>query len=205
MPLPPQKTDRSSRTAIFSMLVRDFARSASDVLEIRPGTSCGQVIEALATRKLSCAVVVDAAGRPVGIVTERDVVRRIAFRVPAETPIESVMTAPVLSIRRREHLYCAIAWMRRHDLRHMPVVDRAGRLAGIIYLHDALAAASDGLMRQIDVLSREDTLEGMKQVKAAQVELARGTVRRPSAGAGYPTAAERASTTTCTGASARRR
>ena len=173
MPTPPQENDRRSRTAIFSMLVRDFARPAHDVLEIRPGIPCGEVIEALAARKLSCAVVVDAAGRPVGIVTERDVVRRIAFRVPAETPVEAVMTAPVLTIRRREHLYCAIAWMRRHDLRHMPVVDRLGRLAGILDLHGALAAASEGLMRQIDGLSREDTLDGMKQVKAAQVELAR--------------------------------
>ena len=120
----------------------------------------------------SCVVVVDAGGRPVGILTEGDVARRVVFRVPPETQIETLMTAPVLTIPRREYLYAAIAAMRRHGLRHLPIVDRDGRLAGLIRLHDALAAAAPALLRQIDRLAREDTLDGIKDVKAAQVELA---------------------------------
>ncbi|MBK8177114.1 MAG: CBS domain-containing protein [Rhodospirillales bacterium] len=154
------------------MRVRDFARPRETVLTIRPGTPCADIVARLTTEKVSCAIIVDAGERPIGILTERDVARRIAFRVPPEAPVETVMTAPVLTIERREYLYCAIAWMRRHDLRHMPVVDRTGRLAGMLYLHDALAAASDGLMRQIDRLSRDDTVAGMREVKSAQVELA---------------------------------
>ena len=161
-----------SQTAVFSMLVRDFMRSRNKVLAIPLGTPCATMIDMLAAERAGCAVVVDAMERPIGIITERDIALRVAYRVPPETPVEAVMTVPVMTIRRREYLYQAIAWMRRHGLRHMPAVDWSGRLVGLIYLNDALAAASDRLMGQIDRLSREGTIEGMKEVKAAQIDLA---------------------------------
>ena len=161
-----------SRTAVFSMLVRDFMRPRSELLAVRVGTRCSDMIAMMAAEQASCAIIVDAGGRPIGIITEQDIARRITYRIPGETPVETVMTSPVMTIERRDYLYHAIAWMRRHDLRHMPVIDRSGRLAGILYLHDALAVSTERLMRQIDRLSHEGTLEGLKDVKAAQVELA---------------------------------
>ena len=160
-----------SRTAVFTMLVRDFARPRTEVLVVRPDARCAEVVHSLASDKLSCAIVLDASERPIGILTERDITRRIAFRAAPETPVEAVMTSPVMTIARREYLYQAISWMRRHDLRHMPVVDRAGLFVGILYLHDALAAASKGLMRQIDRLTPEGAGERLREIKSAQVEL----------------------------------
>lgn len=161
-----------SRIAAFSRVVADAARPLTEVLAVRPEARCGEVVERLAGSIATCAVVIDADGRPVGILTERDIARRIAFRVDPDTPVSALMTSPVLTIRRREYLYSAIATMRRHDLRHLPVIDRFGQLTGLLHLHDALAAAAAPLMRQIDRLSREDTIDGMREVKAAQVELA---------------------------------
>jgi CBS domain-containing protein len=161
-----------SRTAVFSRLVRDVVRPMDGTLTARPGTPCADVVQRLASADASCAIIVDADDRPIGILTERDIARRIAFRVDPLTTVETLMTSPVISIPRRECLYTAIAWMRRLDLRHMPVVDRGGRLVGILNLHEALAAASEALMRQIDRLSRDDTIDGMRMVKAAQVDLA---------------------------------
>ncbi len=164
--------DRRSRVAVFSMLVRDFMRTRHEVLVVRLGVRCADMVSLLKAEGASCAVVVDAAGLPIGIITERDIARRIAFRVAPETPVENVMTSPVTTIRRDEYLYHAIAEMRRMKLRHMPVVDHGGRLCGIIYLHDALTAAAERLIRQIERLSHEGTLDGLREVKAAQVELA---------------------------------
>jgi signal-transduction protein with cAMP-binding, CBS, and nucleotidyltransferase domain len=154
------------------MLVRDFMRTRQEILVVRLGVKCADMIGLLTAEAASCAVVVDAAGLPVGIITERDIARRIAFRVAPETPVEEVMTSPVTTIRRDEYLYHAIAEMRRMRLRHLPVVDHSGRLCGMIYLHDALTAAAERLIRQIERLSHEGTLDGLKEVKAAQVELA---------------------------------
>lgn len=164
-----------SRIAAFGMLVRDVAQPEAAVVAVRPGARCDHVVElmrAAAAPPVSCIVVVDAAGRPVGLLTGGDVARRIAFQVPPETPVQAVMTAPVLTIARREYLYAAIAAMRRHCLQQLPTIDRDGRLAGMIQLPDALAATAPALLRQIERLGRDDTLAGIKDVKAAQVELA---------------------------------
>jgi len=160
-----------TKTAVFGMRVKDFMRPRADALAVRAGSSCGEMIAHMANVKASCAVVVDPAGRPVGIVTEQDIVRRLTFRLPPDTPVEKVMTSPVTTIQREDYLYHAIAWMRRADLRHMPVVDRQGRLGGMLYLNDALAVATERLVNQIDRLSHEGTIDGRRQVRAAQVEL----------------------------------
>ncbi|MDH5749124.1 MAG: DUF294 nucleotidyltransferase-like domain-containing protein, partial [Rhodospirillales bacterium] len=116
--------------------------------------------------------VIDKQGRPIGIVTEQDIIRRVAFKVSAETAVEAVMTSPVMTIQSDDYLYHAIAHMRRRDLRHMPVVDDAGTLQGMLNLHDALAVASARIMGQIDRLTHEGTIEGLKEIKAAQIVLA---------------------------------
>jgi signal-transduction protein with cAMP-binding, CBS, and nucleotidyltransferase domain len=69
-------------------------------------------------------------------------------------------------------LFHAIAVMRRRHLRHMPVVDGVGDVVGMLDLHVALSVASEQMLSQIDRLTHEETLEGMKEVKAAQVEIA---------------------------------
>lgn len=154
------------------MLVRDFMRPRKEVLAIRAGTRCADMVGQLTAENASCAVVVDANARPIGVITLQDIARRITFQVDASTPVDVVMTTPVMTIGRHDYLYHAIAQMRRHDLRHMLVVNRQGELVGMIDLHDALAVAAGRLMRQIDRLTHDTTIEGMKEVKAAQVELA---------------------------------
>ncbi len=141
-------------------------------LAVPEGTSLSEAADGMALEQASSATVTDAEGRPAGIVTEQDITRRAAFKLAAETPVDEVMTAPVHTIREDEYLYYAIARMRRQDLRHMPVVDGEGRLSGMLNLHDALAAASETLMQQIDTLTQEESVGGLKFIKAAQVELA---------------------------------
>jgi Predicted signal-transduction protein containing cAMP-binding and CBS domains len=153
------------------MLVSGSMRPRSDVLAIRGGTTCIDLVGLLASEEASCAVVVDADARPIGIITLQDVTRRITYRVPPDTSVDAVMTTPVMTINRRDYLYHAIARMRRHGLDHMVVVDREGELAGMIDLHDALAIATGRLMQQIDRLTHEGTIDGLKEVKAAQVDL----------------------------------
>ena len=159
-----------SQTAIFSKLVKDFMRRVP--LAVDTGVPCARVIELLTAEDASSATVTDGEGRPLGIVTEQDITRRVAFQALPETPVENVMTAPVMTIPSDEYLYFAIARMRRQGLRHMPVVDGSGGLVDMLNLHDALAVAAERLVGQIDILTRDDSVDGLKQVKAAQVELA---------------------------------
>jgi signal-transduction protein with cAMP-binding, CBS, and nucleotidyltransferase domain len=120
----------------------------------------------------SSVLIVDVNAHIAGIVTERDVARQITYQLPDTIPIERIMSSPVLTIRDDDYLYHAIAMMRRRDLRHMPAIDRQGRVTGMLHLHAALAETSASLMDQIDRLTHEETIEGLHQVKNAQVEVA---------------------------------
>lgn len=159
-----------TQTAAFRHLVREHMSGAP--VRARPGSPSGDVLARMVAAGASGIVVVDAAGRPLGIVTEQDVSRRLAFRLPPETAIDAVMSAPVESIREDDPLYHAIARMRRAGRHHMPVVDRTGALAGMLHLDQALAAASGPLVGLIDRLTHEESFAGLAGVKAAEVELA---------------------------------
>jgi CBS domain-containing protein len=158
-----------SQTAAFRRRVHDHMRAPPVV--VSGATPVLEVVARMTEARASAAVVVDDA-RVEGILTEQDVTRRIAGRPVAEMQVAALMTRPVATVGDQQPLYEAVGLMRRLGLRHMPVVDDAGGLTGMIYLHDALAVANAGLIEQIDRLTHEGTLEGLRQVKAAQVQLA---------------------------------
>ena len=159
----------SALTAIFSKLVGDFMRGAP--VTVAAAASCADTVAAITKAGATSAVVVDG-GRVAGIVTERDVARRIAFRLAPGTPIAEAMSAPVQTAAADDYLYHAIARMRRAGLRHMPVCAADGEPVGMLNLIDALAFASEQMMRQIDALTHEDSIDGLAEVKAAQVAMA---------------------------------
>ena len=163
-------TQHTTLTAVFHYKVRDFMRAAP--LAVNLSTSCGEAVRLLRQRSVSSLVVTDFGKRICGIVTERDVVRRITFREDRQTPVRLIMSSPVVTIRQDDYLFRAIALMRRKRLRHIPVLDAQGLLSGMLDLHEALGASVDNLLGLIDRLTHEETLKGLKHVKAAQVELA---------------------------------
>lgn len=160
----------TSQTQVFRHRVRDHL--APPPVVARPQEPAREVVARMVAARASAAAVVDAQGHILGILTERDVVQRIACRGIGERPIEGLMTRPVLTVRDEDPLYVAIGFMRRHRLRHMPVVDALGRLVGMLFLHEALAVAAGPLVEDIDRLTHEESFEGLREVKAAQVQLA---------------------------------
>ena len=159
-----------SLTRIFSQLVQDYMRPARVL--VGEATSVEEMIGRMAAAKATSALVTDGDGRLIGIVTEQDVTRRIAFRAGGADPVRGVMSAPVLSIRTQDYLYDAIARMRRYGWRHMPVIDEAGRPVGLIDLNNGLAVAAEPVLREVERISHEGSLDGLREIKAAQVELA---------------------------------
>ncbi|MGH6905447.1 MAG: putative nucleotidyltransferase substrate binding domain-containing protein, partial [Geminicoccaceae bacterium] len=153
-----------------------FRRRVRDHMEAPPVVVGGElpaleVVARMTEARASAAVILDGA-RVAGILTEQDVTRRIAGRAVEKRPVAELMTRPVATIRDDQPLYEAIGFMRRLGLRHMPVVDGEGGLCGMLYLRDAFAAADPGLVEHIDQLTHETTLDGLREVKAAQVRLA---------------------------------
>ena len=94
----------------------------------------------------TCVVVVEDE-RPVGIVTERDVVRLYSSN-PEQTdiPVGDVMTSPVLSILLDNTINEAAERMLKARVRHLVVVDHAGRVAGLLSEHELIQTMTLGLL-----------------------------------------------------------
>jgi signal-transduction protein with cAMP-binding, CBS, and nucleotidyltransferase domain len=159
-----------SQTAVFGRRVRDYLEAAAPV--VLHGTTCAEAVGLMRQFNASSILVANAAGQLAGIVTEQDAVQRIAFRAAKSTPVEEVMSGPVLTIRADDFLFHAIALMRRRNLRHLPVLDAGGRLAGMLHLHVALGATMPQLLGLVDRLAYEPATGGLNQVIGARVELA---------------------------------
>jgi CBS domain-containing protein len=89
------------------------------------------------------SVVITNAGRPAGIFTERDVLKRIATKKinTKHTPVKEVMTAPLLTMSLTALVGDALAEMYRRDIRNMPVTGQSGELMGIVSMPDVLQYA----------------------------------------------------------------
>jgi CBS domain-containing protein len=90
------------------------------------------------------AVLVVADRRPIGILTDRDIIIRVvAEGRDAATRIGEVMSSTVLSCREDDALEHVGQAMEEKRIRRMPVVDDEGSVVGIISLGDIAAAAAE--------------------------------------------------------------
>lgn len=106
-------------------------------VSLPPYTHLNQAIETMLTHKTTAVVVVDA-GNPVGILTERDIVRLGRTEADGSQPIACLMTAPVISIQAGKSIYLGIELMRERHIRTLPVVDHAGVYLGLLTEHDVV-------------------------------------------------------------------
>jgi len=127
-----------SQTAAFLRRVREHMQAPPFVV---PGDLPAlETVARMTAAHASAAVILAAEGCVAGILTEQDVTRRIAGRQIGTRAVSDLMTRPVATVAADQPLYEAIGLMRRLGLRHMPVVDGADDLCGMLYLHDALPA-----------------------------------------------------------------
>jgi CBS domain-containing protein len=87
-----------------------------------------------------CVPVIDAHGKLVGIVTDRDIAMAAYTQgVPlGSIPVERVMSPKVISCSRTDDLDTAHRLMRTHEIHRIPVVDTRSRPIGILSLSDVI-------------------------------------------------------------------
>ena len=104
-------------------------------------------------------VVDELAGlrRPVGIVTDRDIVIEVvAMEVDPETlRVGDIMSAELATVRETEGVYETIRYMRDKGIRRLPVVDRDGWLQGIVTLDDLLILLAEEMGELARLIGRE--------------------------------------------------
>lgn len=93
-----------------------------------------QVAKLMAHCDCRAIIIIDVAERPRGIVTDRDIIRRVVAegRNPLAYPIEACMSQPVVTVPVAAPVDAVIATMRTHHIGYVPVVDGDGRCVGLI-------------------------------------------------------------------------
>jgi diguanylate cyclase (GGDEF)-like protein/PAS domain S-box-containing protein len=109
------------------------------IISVHPGDTAQEAISIMRDRNVSCVVVVDGE-TPVGIFTERDLVRCVAeysvgFR---DRPISEIMTRGVLGSRADAFLYEAFHLLAERGIRHLAVLDEAGKVVGMVTQSDLI-------------------------------------------------------------------
>lgn len=117
------------------MNVRDGIRRSGIGVE---AGDCVAAVAALMDHAGVGAVVVLEGSQPVGIVTDRDLVRRAMARgLPGDARVDSVMTTPIVTIGADDDLHNAFGVFRSHGLRRLVVVD-GDDFVGVLTVDDLL-------------------------------------------------------------------
>lgn len=108
------------------------------VLTIHRDASALDAARLMNDRRVGSVIVVDYAGRVLGMFTERDVLTRIVAerRDPAGTFIDGVMTTGPIVCRENTPIADLRRAMREHRIRHVPVVDDEGVAIGLVSIGD---------------------------------------------------------------------
>jgi len=109
-------------------------------------------------------VVVDetpAGSKPVGIVTDRDIVIEIvaAGVSPATVTVEEIMVPDLVVAKEGEDLLDTLTRMRAKGIRRVPVVNGAGALLGILSLDDMLGVLAEHVDGLLKVIAQEQARE----------------------------------------------
>ena len=104
--------------------------------------SLAEGLQLMQARGTGSVMVLDEAGRAVGILTRHDLLPRVALRQPpldiARTPIAEVMSSPVHTVEAHRPVQDAALAMARHGIRHVPIT-QDGRVVNLVSERDLFA------------------------------------------------------------------
>jgi CBS domain-containing protein len=140
------------------MLVQQILKSRGnpDVISVRPSTKISEVAAMLSVKRIGGVVVSEDGTHPVGILSERDIVRAVAEKGGPclDMTADAIMTTKLETCTGEETTDQILQRMTEGRFRHMPVV-KDGAMIGIVTIGDLVAA------RLSELSMEKDALEGM--------------------------------------------
>ncbi len=138
------------------MLVKDVM--TNPVITVDENASINHVAELMDKHELGCIIVTGKDGKPIGIITERDLVTRILAKniKPESVRAKDVMTSPLITIEPDETINEAARKMNRLNIRRLGVTYK-GQLVGLISSKDILSVMPELLetIQEKAIIERE--------------------------------------------------
>lgn len=129
-------------------------RDDSDLIVVGPDDTVMQAANALAKNNIGALPVCDAAGKLVGILSERDIVREVSLQGPGlfEQKLSAVMTNEVFTCKPGDDTNDVMEVMQANRFRHIPVVVD-GRVTRMISTRDLMGAVLEEVREQRGTLA----------------------------------------------------
>jgi two-component system sensor histidine kinase/response regulator len=123
-----------------------------EVLGIAPDTPLQEAAQLMAEESFSC-LLVSRDGESLGIITESSILRAMHDRLPANTPVEQIMSRPLIRARSDLDLISARQLVEQHHIHHLVVVDADGKTVGIVSETDFRLALGTDVFRHLRTLA----------------------------------------------------
>ncbi len=132
-----------------------LATKGTKVLTIRPEQAVKEAISILVQYNIGALVVVDEDSRPIGIISERDVIHEAAHNdAVLKQMIGEVMTARLITCTPHDDIHAVAQTMTDHRIRHLPIVED-GKLVGIVSIGDVVKSQLQEYEGTIDTLQTQ--------------------------------------------------
>lgn len=171
---PPVPGAAATRRATLTMFSPVSAIVRHDAPRVALETTVREALLRMDEARTGVVVVVDPGGRiPLGLFTLEDVVRRVTLAgTRLEDPVATVMTSGLVTVAPQATAHQVILAMARHEVRHLPVVDGAGALVGVVSREALLSLERVGVD---EVGVRIEAASDLPGLQAAAAEIRRLT------------------------------
>jgi CBS domain-containing protein len=147
-----------------------------NVITLHKGSTAAEAVKLMAKHTISCVIIIDKNYRPVGIITERDMVKRVLSNRldPSSTKIDDVMTSPVMTLPANRRITDAVNLMQKYNFRRVVVVTTQNKLLGILTQSDLLMEVRK-VQLELEKMNENlrNTINSLKRYKKATTAEAR--------------------------------
>ncbi|MBK9051421.1 MAG: CBS domain-containing protein [Chloroflexi bacterium] len=134
---------------------RILATKAQGVITITPEKTLKDAAALLTQHTIGAVVVVNEAGKVVGILSERDIIRTITHHEqPLSQTVNEVMTKRVITGTPEDDIYSVAHVMTENRFRHLPIMED-GQLIGMVSIGDITKAQRDSYRGEVNTLEMQ--------------------------------------------------
>lgn len=134
-----------------------LATKGGNVFTAQPEQSIKAAVAVLSKHNIGALVVVDGSNQVIGILSERDIVRRASHDDQVFTrTVRQLMTGKVVTGSPHDDLETVMRTMTQKHFRHLPIVEN-GKLIGIVALGDLVKARLDQYIGEVENLQTQLT------------------------------------------------
>ena len=158
-----------------------FQKKVSEIMTpepvaVSPETTAGEIAAIMTEKGISSVLIYDDSENLTGIVTERDLVTKIMAREDDKClktiKAKEFMTNDPYYVNSNEYMYEAAAFMLRHNIRHLPVLNN-NKITGIISIRDLMRFRSQKSVFLVGKAKEANSVENLKRIKEEIVSIAK--------------------------------